>query len=104
MARELKVALDALSDDAQTWHQASVTLRRVCQGIDGLALSSDDFSWAGSAAYAAYCDVVTVVGGYLADGVQEAEQVAHALRGVRAEYERRDGAVSVVFARLWEPA
>jgi hypothetical protein len=83
---QITVALEALESDAALWSRAAAELRDAADAAAGLALDPAAFSFAGGAVAAAYEALRGRTTALLAEGADNLDAVAAALRASAAAY------------------
>jgi hypothetical protein len=89
---DLTVALEALESDAARWDDAAVRLRAASATAAGLVLDAGAFSFAGHAAADAYEALRIRTETLLAQGAEELDSIAAALRTSAATYAAEEAA------------
>jgi hypothetical protein len=84
--QQIAVALDALESDAARWSSAAGELRAAAAAAAGQALDPAAFSFAGEAVATAYEALRTRTATLLAQGADNFEAIAGALRASAAAY------------------
>lgn len=98
----LEVALDALTDDAAIWEDASGTLEDAASAAGGLGLTHGQFSFAGGTVAATYEELRSRVQTLLEDGAGKLDDGAAQLRQVRTTYEGSDEASKDSLDGVWD--
>lgn len=83
---DVAVALEALEADAARWSDAADDLRAASSAAAGLVLPSAAFSFAGHAAALAYEELRSRTARLLAEGAENLDAIAVALRASAAAY------------------
>lgn len=96
---DVAVAGDALEADAVRWTGAAADLRAAAAAAAGQVLAASDFSFAGREVAVAYESLRSRTAALLADGADNLDAVAAALRAGAAAYAAQEAAAS---ARLRE--
>jgi hypothetical protein len=89
---DLVVALEALESDAARWNDAATRLRTAAAAAAGLVLDAGAFSFAGQAAADAYEALRIRTETLLAQGADELDAIAAALRTSAATYAAEEAA------------
>jgi len=91
---DLSVALAALEADAARWSAAATALRAAATAAGGLVLADATFSFAGDQVAAAYEALRSRTARLLAEGADNLDAVAAALRAGAAAYAAEEAAAA----------
>lgn len=100
----LQADLTALTTDAATWDDISLTLGTASASVDGLWLEISDLSWAAGVTGLAgtYTEFIAQVSGRLLEGSENSAELAGGLRQVHTAFTGADGSAQNKFDGLWD--
>lgn len=101
----LKVALEALAEDAGVWDEVSTTLASARDSAAGLTVTENEMSWASDVTglLQTYESMRSKTEALLGGGATETSTIAEGLRTVKTTYEGSDQAAVERLSSAWAP-